>query len=113
MDDGNCQIRKLEAGINCLDPFIVPIRNFFEVDIRENVRRELQLALLDPRQINDDRLGTSHGGNMKNRAAFSFGPLLLVHDSVRGAEVYGLFLKLLNAPARANGLIVYLYAACL
>src|ERR1044071_4720833 len=48
---------------------------------------------------------------MQHGAAFCFGLLFFVHDSVGSAEIDGHFLELLDAAPGTDGLIVYLYLA--
>jgi hypothetical protein len=104
MDDDDVFIGKFDSRIGFGQPRVVPLFDFFQEQISQHVRRELELASYTANVI-CRHVSTENSWDVKNFGG-SLRNLFIGHGAITSAEINGAGLNLLDAAAAANGLIV-------
>src|SRR5690606_15041578 len=110
--DGDGQVRQVQLTVVLLNAGIVPVGDFAEEDVSEDVGSQLQARLGNAGDVVHDGDGADDGGDVDD-GPLCLGQLLIGHRSVRGAEVHGAGQHLPYAAAAADGLVVDLNARLL
>ena len=95
--------RQLHAGVDLRDGRIVPGLDLAPEDVGQHRAGELHLARLDAGQIDHGHHAADHRRELHQTA---LGEFLAAQRVIGGAEIDGLGLDLLDATARADGLVV-------
>jgi hypothetical protein len=103
--DGHGRFGKLEAGVALHQAWIVPLLDLAQENVGQHVRRQLQLAGLDARNV-DHRHHPTHDHRELNQAGLV--QLLGFEGRIGGAEINCPFGDLFDAAARPDGLVVQL-----
>src|SRR5205823_10889911 len=104
MDDDDVGVRKLYARICLGQIWIVPFRNVAEEDTCQYLRSKLELRF-HARQVISWHNRSQNRWDVKNFKRRG-GKLFVAHGAVTGAKIHRFGLKLLNAAAAANRLII-------
>ncbi len=103
MHHGDREVRQTDAGVQGGDLGIVPPADGAHEDGRQHLPAQVNLAGRHALQVHDRHDAAHHGGELEEPG---LGQLLGLQGLVRSPEVDGLGLDLLDAAARADGLVV-------
>src|ERR1700761_6646980 len=103
MNDEDVHGGQLDAGIVFRYARIIPLGDFAEVDVGQNVGPNMQVV--DALDVEDRDNGSQHGGNSLN-LHFRGGQLFVRHGNVAGAKVDCAGCNLTYAPTAADRLVV-------
>ena len=107
MNDGDRRVRQLQVGIDCANSWIVPGSELAEIDAREHLACEVNLARLDAVDVDDRNDTTDHDRELDHAELLQ---LLWIKRHVGRAEVDCGFLDQANSDARPYGLIADIVA---
>ena len=102
MNHGDRRVRQFQVGIDCANNWIVPGSELAEIDAREHLAREVNLARLDALDVDDRNDTADHDRELDHAELLQ---LLWIERHVGRAEIDGGLLDQADADARPDGLI--------
>ena len=106
---GDGCIRQGNASVHGGNGGVVPFGDFAQIDVSQQRAREFELARVNAFDVNHWNYAANNGGELHQASGFE---LFVFQGHVGCAEIYGFCLDLLQASARAYGLVIDLRASC-
>src|ERR1035438_397842 len=107
MNNDNFQVGQFDARIVFGDAAVVPVDDFSQEDVSQNVGAEIEVA--DSGDVEDRHYRAKHDRNV-NQLYLGSRQLLIGHRSVGGAKINKACSHLFDSTAGADGLVVNLDA---